>query len=307
MLIVNRTLLSAFNGNSFGTGIYNDFGFQKNRVAFCIGFGNGDQMESIPGGFDTIYAIQMAIKSGGMASHNIVNAESEIISSELAKAINIIAAMDGGSIILALLGGITPVIASISATSSLSADLEAKLIAILTSALSSGSSFNSLLGAIVDIYAECLAVCSISASVLVLSGFFADIKNYTELSSNGVADAVWNALSTQFNKPGTMGNKVNSAAASGDPWTADLPGTYAVGSAGEILGNLVSAIGSRMVENGLSQDEVSRIMLAALSGVSSGVGTNNELYKSNDGLKNRIDVLFDTNGNRTDVILDGSI
>jgi hypothetical protein len=64
---------------------------------------------------------------------------------------------------------------------------------------------------------------------------------YTELSPQSLAAAVWDALSTEFNVPGTMGNKLNSASAAGDPWTADLPGTYPEGSAGFILGTMDAA------------------------------------------------------------------
>lgn len=49
------------------------------------------------------------------------------------------------------------------------------------------------------------------------------------------AQAVWSALAAAFNESGTMGSKVNSASAAGDPWTAELPGTYAEGSAGDLL------------------------------------------------------------------------
>ena len=49
------------------------------------------------------------------------------------------------------------------------------------------------------------------------------------------AQAVWSALAAAFNESGTMGNKVNSASAAGDPWTAELPGLYADGSAGAII------------------------------------------------------------------------
>ena len=36
-----------------------------------------------------------------------------------------------------------------------------------------------------------------------------------------------------------MGNKLNSAASAGDPWTTALPGSYAAVSAGYIIGNQV--------------------------------------------------------------------
>lgn len=55
------------------------------------------------------------------------------------------------------------------------------------------------------------------------------------VTAESCARAVWSALAAAFNEAGTMGNKVNSASAAGDPWTAEIPGTYVEGSAGELL------------------------------------------------------------------------
>jgi hypothetical protein len=57
----------------------------------------------------------------------------------------------------------------------------------------------------------------------------------TELNPDQIAAAVWSSDSGGFNTPGTMGNKLNSASAAGDPWTAELPGTYGEGSAGSLM------------------------------------------------------------------------
>jgi len=59
---------------------------------------------------------------------------------------------------------------------------------------------------------------------------------YTELSPENLAAAVWNALAEMFNKPGTMGQKLNSAASAGDPWVTELPGNYTGDQAGSIIG-----------------------------------------------------------------------
>lgn len=61
------------------------------------------------------------------------------------------------------------------------------------------------------------------------------------LSPQGLAAAVWEALATDYNAAGTMGNKMNSASAAGDPWTAD-PTSYATGSAGEALVKAAKAL-----------------------------------------------------------------
>jgi len=60
-----------------------------------------------------------------------------------------------------------------------------------------------------------------------------------------VENAVWDATAASHNTAGTTGNKLNSAASAGDPWTTAIPGAYAAGSAGYILGNNLNvAVGS---------------------------------------------------------------
>ena len=61
-----------------------------------------------------------------------------------------------------------------------------------------------------------------------------------------VETAVWDATAAAHNTAGTTGNKLNSAASAGDPWTTALPGAYAAGTAGKILGtNLDTTVSSR--------------------------------------------------------------
>lgn len=55
------------------------------------------------------------------------------------------------------------------------------------------------------------------------------------LSPQGLATAVWSAVDSANNIPGTMGAKVNAAASAGDPWSTLLPGSYTPGSAGHLM------------------------------------------------------------------------
>lgn len=66
-------------------------------------------------------------------------------------------------------------------------------------------------------------------------------------------------------------------------------------------GDLDSAL-----EGAISVREGLRIFLSALVNLNTGVGTDTESYKSADGSKNRIVVVFDPAGNRTSVTLDGT-
>jgi hypothetical protein len=57
------------------------------------------------------------------------------------------------------------------------------------------------------------------------------------LTPTGIANAVWAALATAINVPGTAGGLLNGAGSAGDPWVTPLPGAYAAGTAGDIIGN----------------------------------------------------------------------
>lgn len=51
---------------------------------------------------------------------------------------------------------------------------------------------------------------------------------------------IWDDQASYHVDAGSTGAKLNGAASAGDPWTTDLPGTYPVGSAGNLLGNMTS-------------------------------------------------------------------
>ncbi len=58
-----------------------------------------------------------------------------------------------------------------------------------------------------------------------------------ELSPAGLAAAVWGADAATYSVPGTLGAKLNAASSAGDPWGTALPGSYAPGTAGAIMGS----------------------------------------------------------------------
>lgn len=97
---------------------------------------------------------------------------------------------------------------------------------------------------------------TVASTTNITAGTITTVTNLTNAATAGdltatmkasVASAAWDATATSYNTAGTMGNKLNSAASAGDPWTTALPGSYTAGSAGYIVGtNLNAAITSRM-------------------------------------------------------------
>ena len=67
---------------------------------------------------------------------------------------------------------------------------------------------------------------------------------------------------------------------------------------------IADAVWARAVE-GLSAEQIMRIMLAALAGRTAGLGTSTEQYMAQDGVTPRIEATFDANGNRLVVNLNG--
>lgn len=68
-----------------------------------------------------------------------------------------------------------------------------------------------------------------------------------------VADATWDAVLADHQDAGSTGEALDSASAAGDPWVTDLPGAYASGSAGFIVGtNLNATVSSRATSAALA-------------------------------------------------------
>lgn len=109
----------------------------------------------------------------------------------------------------------------------------------------------------------------------------ADIVSYGDLTVEGMRDAVWNALSAQYNTTGTMGEKLNDAGSGSNPWTEVIEGSY---TAAELL----------------------RIIAAVLAGQLSGAGTTTITIKGLDEATDRIIATVTSDGDRTSLTLDGS-
>jgi hypothetical protein len=80
-----------------------------------------------------------------------------------------------------------------------------------------------------------------AAATLVLSDYSDFAGGAASIDYDEVASAVLDATATDYNTAGTIGNKINSAASAGDPWTADLTG-YATDTAGAIIRRMGAAL-----------------------------------------------------------------
>jgi hypothetical protein len=107
------------------------------------------------------------------------------------------------------------------------------------------------------------------------------IRGYGDLTPEGIRDAIWDAVASEYDQANTMGAKLNAAGASGDPWASVL-------------------------ESGLSAGDILRVVLSAVAGKREGIGSAVETYYGQDGTTIRIEFAHDANNNGTPFI-DGSV
>jgi hypothetical protein len=87
---------------------------------------------------------------------------------------------------------------------------------------------------------------NLSGSVGSISGVIFP-SEFSSLSPSGIADQVWDELLSGHLSSGSAGLSLNLASSAGDPWSTSLPGVYASGTAGKIIGDNINAtITSRM-------------------------------------------------------------
>ena len=104
------------------------------------------------------------------------------------------------------------------------------------------------------------------------------LVGYTVVSSvvtaTQVENAVWNATLASHLTAGSTGAALNAAGTAGDPWSTALPGSYAVGTAGYIVGhNLDAQVSSRGTGTALTASQVENAVWDAATSSHTTTGT----------------------------------
>lgn len=103
------------------------------------------------------------------------------------------------------------------------------------------SATDATLGGIFSVVASgSCSITSTDCAMTALAWIEASAGGPTELSAEGLAAAVWEALATDFNNAGTMGEKLNDAGAAGNPWAALLVDNVDAGTFGERVQKLLT-------------------------------------------------------------------
>jgi hypothetical protein len=78
--------------------------------------------------------------------------------------------------------------------------------------------------------------------------------------------------------PGSMGDKINSAASAGDPWATFLPGSYAAGTAGDLIGNNMDAkVSTRLPTASYTQAPSAQIVAQSVRDIDNTAPATNSL------------------------------
>jgi hypothetical protein len=78
--------------------------------------------------------------------------------------------------------------------------------------------------------------------------------------------------------PGSMGDKINSAASAGDPWATLLPGSYGAGTAGDLIGNNIDAqISTRLATSAYAPAPSAQIVAESVRDIDNTAPATNSL------------------------------
>ena len=214
---------------------FNKPGMQANRFESM-----DDRSAAIPGGHLSPSAWSLPRTAGGMSTVNEINGYATFAGSG-AMGVNGDAALTGtGGVSSALLALVVSAVASLSGSGSLTAAVVGKLEA--AAALAGSGNLAGAAGALASLLAGLSGSGAMSAIARADGSMSANIRGYSDLTPEGLRDAVWNATATSYDTAGTMGEKLNDAGSAGNPWATVIDSGY---TAGEILAILAAVAAGR--------------------------------------------------------------
>jgi hypothetical protein len=224
--------------------------FQRQENWYCINLGEAGilAITSLPWGGRSPVMWRMALKNGGIAASgiNVLGSGGTTgamhygmpllativgqggVSSALANlGIQILATITGSGGVSSAVGNLLAQIsASISGSGTISsADAQAFLNALATLSGAGAISAAELEG-IGELIAVLSANGEINSTLTGRGELSASIKAYGDLTPEGLRDAVWNAIASNYNQSGTMGKQLNDVGAGANPWAALIEGAY---------------------------------------------------------------------------------
>lgn len=212
------------------------------------------QKDSIPTGTNPPYSIVMGFKGALLSATTAVGGNSELDAS-MAMGRAISANLEGsGTISTANLSLVVQLACAILGSGSLTAAMVGKVE--MAANLAGSGDLTAALNLIANVSADLSGTGTLTAGLRGTADLSVEITSFSELSPQNLAAAVWSSLAASFNDLGTMGEIMNNMGAVSDPWSVPLPGSYAEGTAGEILGNLSGGGGTANINHKAIADAV---------------------------------------------------
>ena len=245
MLIANYSYINQICGHNH-SGITNPCQFLRPHV--MRGYYGKSQTDSnieqikrdgFPTGTNPPYSLVMGDKGALLSSTNTISGSSSVTSS-MAKGLAAQSALTGSGTISGSLSLIVRLACNILASGNISASLVGKLE--MASALAGQGQLTASLNLLAFVVSSITGSGTISGTFKGNASLSADISSSSTLSPENLAAAVWNSIAASFNTAGTMGNKMNSAASAGDPWSTSLPASYTGTQAGNILAQIQTLV-----------------------------------------------------------------
>jgi hypothetical protein len=232
-LIGNRTLLHRINGSNIGGLLSADVRLVDN---WHIREG-ANQLSSVPDGYKKGWVLPQ--KNGGVSIFNDLDGRNNINLS-LSAGINVQGAVSGqGDIFQANLALVVGAIATLSQINNLSATVVGKLE--LASTLAQSNNLSGALRAIAFSVAQITNQNTLVGDNGGTKAFVsATFSSSSLLSPENLAQAVWNSIASQYQVNGTMGEKLNGAGSSGNPWSEIIEGTYTAAEVMRLLASVAS-------------------------------------------------------------------
>lgn len=212
---------------------------------WLMGWHDPEASSGLPNGHLHPSSWMLPQKGGGMSAYTTIVGSGDAQATGQA-ALELLATIAGDGGIDALGGLIVNLAATITGSGTVSsAAVQAFLNLVATITGSGGASATATgLGDMAGtVSGQGSATGSTATAVGALS---ATLRGYGDLTPEGIRDALWNAIASQYNQAGTMGERLNGAASAGDPWGTFLPGVYAPGTAGALLGRMLADVWRRL-------------------------------------------------------------
>lgn len=201
---------------------------------------NNNQYSSHPQfGLRPPYSLVLAPKEGGMSMYSAgtgsVSNAAQIAGYFASATLTGIGVISNGA-----MGLTVEMVAALAGTGSLSASIIGNLQAVAT--LTGSSTVTAAQSALAGMVASLAGSGLISdAQQEALGQMTANIYvNQSQATVQEIVDGVWEALTTDHNNPGTMGEAMNGAGSAGNPWITDLSAYNTANTAGKILKDRLS-------------------------------------------------------------------